>query len=104
MKNKIVLLVAFLGGTLLTIGCSRHCDLHMPVDMASYLPNMEGKTFVYVDDEGDSLTLVGKNFYVQPDEDIGGCEKCVCDMPYMYQKFYNKKKLLYLGNHSNQRF
>ena len=91
MKNKIIFLIPFLGGILLTIGCSRYCDLHMPVDMASYLPSMDGKTFVYVNDAGDSLTIVGSTFFIQPDEDIGMCEKCSCGVPYMEQKFYNQK-------------
>ena len=64
--------------SLCLVGCTRYCPHPMPDDMASYVPDLEGKTFVYVNSKGDTLTMVGSIHYVRPDEEISVefCSKC----------------------------
>lgn len=79
--------------SLCLVGCTRYCHYHIPDDMASFVPDLYGKTFVYANSSGDSLIMNGGEHFVLQDEELdyeGLCSKCdqSCDFAYVQQGFH----------------
>ena len=76
--------------SLCLVGCTRYCHYHIPDDMASFVPDLHGKTFVYANSSGDSLIMKGGEHFVLQDEELddGFCSKCSCGLSFIGQRFY----------------
>lgn len=76
--------------SLCLVGCTRYCHYHIPDDMASFVPDLHGKTFVYANSSGDTLIMNGGEHFILQDEELddGFCSKCSCGLAFIGQAFY----------------
>lgn len=56
--------------------------------MASFVPDLHGKTFVYANSSGDTLIMNGGEHFILQDEELDDCSKCSCDLAFIGQAFY----------------
>ena len=88
MKTKPFAII--LGIPLLFTACATHCDTNIPADMADYIPSIEGKVLTYVNDDGDTLTMIGDMYYYTAGEDLEPCSKCQCESRIMQDYLLEK--------------
>lgn len=70
------------------VGCSStYCDNHFPADMDAFVPDLRGRTFVYTNQESDTIGLYEYDYFVQPDEVLEACSKCSCEGPFKALSF-----------------
>lgn len=81
MAKKFFLIFSF-GFSCVLAGCSStYCDNHFPADMDAFVPDLRGRTFVYTNQESDTISLYEYDYFVQPDEVLEACSKCSCEGP-----------------------
>ncbi len=76
MKTKSLAII--LGIPLLFTACAKHCDTNIPADMADYIPSIEEKVLTYVNDDGNTISMVGSGREYETPEDLEPCSKCIC--------------------------
>ena len=86
MKNFF--LIFSFGFSCVLAGCSStYCDNSFPADMDAFVPDLRGRTFVYTNQESDTISLYEYDYFVQPDEVLEACSKCSCEGPFKALSF-----------------
>lgn len=79
---KKIHLIFSLGLSCVLAGCSStYCDNSFPADMDAFVPDLRGRTFVYTNQESDTISLFEYDYFVQSDEVLEACSKCSCEGP-----------------------